>query len=106
MTTKAKQLVDSIILNNKRALIALLRTWGYEPRVNYRVGGAEIDTLELIYDLAWLASSAPADTATSVACAMCDKWQPARKAITSVDDIPACEQCAEEYLAAQEAGTA
>ena len=43
------------------------------------------------------------DENETVLCMMCDKGKPARKATTSIADIPACEQCAREYQDAEDA---
>jgi hypothetical protein len=39
----------------------------------------------------------------AVDCMMCDKDSKPRKAVTSIADIPACEQCAKEYQDAEDA---
>ncbi len=39
----------------------------------------------------------------SVDCMMCSKGTPPRKATTSIADIPACDQCAQEYQDAEDA---
>lgn len=55
------------------------------------------DMLSRYVSLTEIASSVAVD------CMMCDKGTPPRKAVTSVADIPACEQCAKEYQDAEDA---
>lgn len=92
---KARKLVEVITYNNRLALIRLAKKWGYEVPKG-------IDSLKMIYGLARIALD-DKETLPAAACMMCDKGQPPRKAVTTIADIPACEQCAKEYQDAEDA---